>query len=390
MSASKGGSVVVLAVMTAALSGEAQAQTADRCEVVITPSAGRTIPANAPALHYVLSATGANIPPEAFAPPQGIQLFNGAGVSVPVSVNYDSFYGYRIEPETPFVAGQSYRLRYPDPCAGSGTFAETQIPIGPAAPWPTASGALRLTAVTGDVPYTCFDLPYVLRDHPGLQVEITASPALRPFLPVVLFEMNVDALSWSRSAYGSMPHWFSTLPGLLQHPDALLYAACGRTGEGDPQNDCPTRAGGLSPGSHRLMVPVRILGAANDPTPLAADFTIDCDTGGFGSAGASGGGGAGGGGAGGIAGMRGGGGGCAVGGSASPGQALALAWMALCLVRRRRGAVGSAPPLTGGALMVVGNVDEQFGLAASCTGFSSCESWPDTSTIGPIPVEVIP
>src|SRR5262245_12261101 len=144
------GGLALLAVTTAALSGGAHAQGTDRCEVVITPSAGRTIPANAPALHYFLAATGANLPPEAFAPPQGIQLFNGAGASVPVTVDYDPSYGYRIEPATPFVAGQSYRLRYPDPCAGAGMFAETQIPIGPAAPWPTASGTLRLTAVTGD------------------------------------------------------------------------------------------------------------------------------------------------------------------------------------------------------------------------------------------------
>jgi hypothetical protein len=53
-------------------------------------------------------------------------------------------------------------------------------------------------------------------------------------------------------------------------------------------------------------------------------------------------------------------------------------------------AVVPAPPLTGRALMVVANVDEEFGVAASCTGFSSCESWPDTSTIGPMLVEVIP
>src|SRR4051812_22014824 len=90
--------VVGVAITMAAPSGGARAQSADRCEVVITPSAGRTIPANAPALHYVLYATGANVPPEAFAPPQGIQLFNGAGASVALTVNDDSFYGYRIEP----------------------------------------------------------------------------------------------------------------------------------------------------------------------------------------------------------------------------------------------------------------------------------------------------
>ena len=329
--------VAVWAVTAAAPSGGAHAQTADRCEVVITPSAGQTIPANAPALHYVLNAIGANVPQEAFAPPQGIQLYNGGGASVPVTVNDDPSYGYRIEPATPFVAGQSYRLRYPDPCAGSGMFAEAQIPIGPVAPWPTASGTLRLSAVTGDVTYTCFDLPYVLRDHPGLEVEVTPSAALRPFLPVVLFELNVGGLSWSRTAYGAMPHWFPTLPGLLQHPDDLLYADCGRMGDGDPQNDCPNRAGGLSPGPHRLMLPVRILGSIDDPTPLAADFTIDCDTGGFGSAGASGAAGAGGGGPGaaGTGGARGGGGGCAVGGDASGGQALALVMMWLGLVSRR-------------------------------------------------------
>jgi hypothetical protein len=54
-------------------------------------------------------------------------------------------------------------------------------------------------------------------------------------------------------------------------------------------------------------------------------------------------------------------------------------------------ATATAPPLTGHALTVVHNVaDESFGSAASCTGFSSCESWPDTSTIGPFAIEVIP
>jgi hypothetical protein len=54
-------------------------------------------------------------------------------------------------------------------------------------------------------------------------------------------------------------------------------------------------------------------------------------------------------------------------------------------------AQATAPPLTGRALMVVRNVDDKgFGLAASCTGFSSCASWPDYFTIGPIAVEVIP
>ena len=326
---------VVLAIAAAA---EARAQSADRCEVVITPSAGRTIPANAPALHYVVAAIGSNIPQEAYAAPVGIQLFNGGGASVPVTVNDDPSYGYRIEPGTPFVAGQTYRLRYPDPCAGSGMFAEAQIAIGPAAPWPTASGTLRLTAVTGDVPYTCFDLPYVLRNHPGLQIQISASAALQPFLPIVLYEVRVDSLSWARTAYGAQPHWFSTLPGLLQHPDDILYADCARMGEGDPQNDCPNRAAGLTAGSHRLMVPVRILGSTVDPQPLDADFTIDCETGGSGSAGSGGGAGGGGTGTGGTGGSGGGGGGCAVGGGASPGPAAPpLLTMILLVWRGRRG-----------------------------------------------------
>jgi uncharacterized membrane protein YgcG len=332
-----GAGVAVLAIATLATSTEAHGQSADRCEVIITPSAGRMIPANAPALHYVVEAIGSNIPPEAYAAPQGIELYDGAGASVQVTVSDDSSYGYRIEPGRSFVAGQSYRLRYPDPCAGSGMFAETTIPIGPSARWPTASGTLRLTAVTGDVTYSCFDLPYILRGQPGLKIEISASADLQPFLPIVLYDVNVDALSWARTAYGVMPHWFSTLPGLLQHPDDLLYAACGAMGEGDPQNDCPNRAGGLTPGSHRLMVPVRILGGTNDPAPLAADFTIDCDTGGFGSAGSSGGGGAGGGagGAGGTGGSGSGGGGCAIGGGASPVQAAALVLVSILLARRR-------------------------------------------------------
>ena len=316
-------------------SPRAHAQATDRCEVIITPSAGRAIPANAPALHYVVEAIGANVPQEAYAAPVGIQLFNGAGATVPVTVNDDPFYGYRIEPGTPFVAGQSYRLRYPDPCAGSGMFAEQQIAIGAAAPWPTASGTVSLMPMVGDVPYTCFDQAYVLANHPGLEIQINASAALQPFLPIVLYEINVDSLSWARTAYGGQPHWFSTLPGLLQHPDDILHAACGQMGQGDPQNDCPNRAGGLSPGSHRLMVPVRILGDTGDPTPLAADFTIDCEMGGSGTAGTGGGAGTGGTGTGGTRGS--GGGGCAVGGGTSRVPALALASVLLyALVRIRR------------------------------------------------------
>jgi hypothetical protein len=54
-------------------------------------------------------------------------------------------------------------------------------------------------------------------------------------------------------------------------------------------------------------------------------------------------------------------------------------------------ATAIAPPLTGPALTVVHNVgDQAFGSAASCTGFSSCGSWPDDSTIGPFAIEVIP
>jgi uncharacterized membrane protein YgcG len=333
--------LLVCAAAVPPLSREARAQATDRCEVIVTPSAGRTIPANAPALHYVVAAIGANIPQEAYAAPVGIQLFNGAGANVPVTINDDPSYGYRIEPSVPFIAGQTYRLRYPDPCAGSGMFAEAQIPIGPAAPWPTASGTLRLTAVTGDVTYTCFDLPYVLRNHPGLRIQITPSAELQPFLPLVLFEPRIDAFAWARTAYGGMPHWFATLPGLLQHPDDVLYADCGRMGEGDPQNDCPNRAAGIAPGVHRLMIAVYILGSTTDPQPLAADLTIDCDTGGFGSAGSSGSGGTGGGGTGtgGIGGSGGGGGGCAVGGGASQVLAVALAsvlFHALVRIRRRR------------------------------------------------------
>jgi hypothetical protein len=108
------GALALAAVATLPLR-QAHAQTVDRCEVVITPAAGRTIPANAPSLHYFLVAIGANVPPEAFSPPAGIELFNGAGTTVPVTVDMDSSYGYRIEPATPFVAGQRYRLRYPDP-----------------------------------------------------------------------------------------------------------------------------------------------------------------------------------------------------------------------------------------------------------------------------------
>jgi hypothetical protein len=54
-------------------------------------------------------------------------------------------------------------------------------------------------------------------------------------------------------------------------------------------------------------------------------------------------------------------------------------------------AEATVPTLTGRALMVVHNVaDMPFGAAASCTGFSFCESWADTSTVGPFAVEVIP
>jgi uncharacterized membrane protein YgcG len=324
----------VLALAAAAPSGEAHAQTTDRCEVVVTPAAGRAIPANAPALHYVVAAIGSNIPQEAYAAPVGIQLFDGSGANVPVTVNDDPSYGYVIEPITPFVAGQSYRLRYPDPCAGSGMFAERQIAIGPAAPWPTASGTLRLTAVTGDVPYTCFDLPYVLRSHPGLKIQITPSAELQPFLPVVLFEPRVDVFPWARTVYGGTPHWFATLPGLLQHPDDTLYADCGRMGEGDPQNDCPNRADGITAGAHRLMVAVYVLGSTTDPQPLAADFTIDCDTGGSGSAGTGGGAGSAGTGTGGTRGS--GGGGCAVGGGTSPVPAAGLTSVLLCAIVRIR------------------------------------------------------
>src|SRR5580765_5472732 len=150
--------LLVIAALTAAPLGAARAQGVDQCVVAIAPASGRTIPANTPALNYVLAATGANPPPEAFQPPQGIQLFNGAGASVAVTVDDDPSYGYRITPATPFVAGQTYRLHYPDPCAGSGMFADASIPIGPPAPWPTTSGTVNLSAVTGDVPYTCFDL----------------------------------------------------------------------------------------------------------------------------------------------------------------------------------------------------------------------------------------
>src|SRR5262245_3508245 len=87
-------------LVMAASSREARAQAADRCEVIVTPAAGRTIPANAPALHYVVEAIGSNIPQEAYAAPVGIQLFNAAGATVPVTVNDDPFYGYRIEPGT--------------------------------------------------------------------------------------------------------------------------------------------------------------------------------------------------------------------------------------------------------------------------------------------------
>jgi len=326
--------LLLVAALAAAPLGVARAQGADQCVVAITPAAGRSIPANAPALHYVLFATGANVPPEAFQPPQGIELFNGAGAGVPVTINADPFYGYEIDPATPFVAGQTYRLRYPDPCAGSGTISEQTIAIGPAAPIPTTSGTVTLTAVTGDVPYTCFDLPYVLHNQPGLAIGITPSAELAPFLPVTLFEVVVDALTWSRSAYGG-PHTFATLPGIIQHPDDRLYADCGLAGDGDPQNDCPTRAEGLTLGAHRMWINVHILGSTSDPQRLDADFTIDCDTGGSGSAGTGGGGASGSGGTGGTTGS-GGGCGCRAGGWSPPGSAGLLIIVVVAGAMRRR------------------------------------------------------
>jgi hypothetical protein len=57
----------------------------------------------------------------------------------------------------------------------------------------------------------------------------------------------------------------------------------------------------------------------------------------------------------------------------------------------RRTGEATAPPLIGRALMVVNNVDDLgYRPATSCTGFSSCQSWADASTIGPIAIEVIP
>jgi uncharacterized membrane protein YgcG len=212
-------------------------------------------------------------------------------------------------------------------------FAEAQIAIGPAAPWPSASGTLRLTAATGDLTYSCFDLPYVLRSQPGLRIQITPSAELQPFLPVVLFEPRVDAFPWYRSAYGGMPHWYATLPGIIQHADDTLYAECGRMGEGDPQNDCPNNTDGLAPGTHRLMIGVYILGSTVDPQPFYADITLDCDTGGSGSAGTGGGAGTNGGtGTGGTRGS--GGGGCAIGGGAFPGPAAASLLMMIVGARR--------------------------------------------------------
>lgn len=330
--------LLLVAALTAAPLGAAWAQTSDQCTVEIAPASGRTIPANAPALHYALYATGANPPPEAFQPPQGIQLFDGAGASVAVTVDSDPSYGYRITPAAPFVAGQTYRLHYPDPCAGSGIFMDASIPIGPTAPWPSTSGTVNLSAVTGDVPYTCFDLPYILRDQPGLAVNVIPSAELAPFLPVTLFEVVVDASIWSRSAYGG-PHTFATLPGLVQHPDDRLYADCGLPGEGDPQNDCPTRADGLAVGAHTMWINVRIVGSTTDPQRVDAAFTIDCDTGGSGSGGT--GGGAGASGSGGTSGS-GGGCGCSAGGSASRDAAGFLIIVVIACVMRRRFTSGAA------------------------------------------------
>lgn len=50
----------------------------------------------------------------------------------------------------------------------------------------------------------------------------------------------------------------------------------------------------------------------------------------------------------------------------------------------------TAPAITGHAAVVLKTVSNLgIGLASSCTGFASCEAWPDGDTIGPVFVEVV-
>ena len=175
----------------------------------------------------------------------------------------------------PLTSGETYRFRYPDPCATAtncreGTcvipFREQTLVAGPIAPLPTSLGEVEVSEACVEVaPISTRRGSCVVNATVAtLRLSIRPSADLVPFLPVTYFTSSVRGEETGRT-----PHAPELVDGQLAG-DAVgpIYSRC------DAWDDLD--ANGLSPGIHEVIVRAWIAGLAQ-PLEHRVAIEIRCD-----------------------------------------------------------------------------------------------------------------
>lgn len=232
-----------------------------------SPVAGKSVPANAPAVVFVQGTAKAG-PPIMPGPPS---LKNGAG---PIASTRD---GDFLRPAAALPLGDVV-LEWDETCNppwADGGIAPTSLTftVVAASALPTALGTATLAYARGNVDVwtssgSCTDK----LDASQARFSFDLDPALVKFREVARFVTSVDGTKWGSSAWGregptATPGVFSGDGGAHRHD--LVFAACGPSPTGVTDR-------GVMPGKHTVEIRAEVAGA---PAIPSAKFEINlaCD-----------------------------------------------------------------------------------------------------------------
>ncbi len=247
------------------------------CEAVVVrvPKAGSTIPSNAPAVGVQLTVfSDVSID-------GGIEHFQ---TTTPFSVRGPDgglVIGPRVEPAlgvfiaTTLVEGRwSMSLDNSSPC-----FAESGFVVGPPSPLPTVAGTVALVETLWFPPaFSGCTGPYPAHQMGRLRIE--ASPEMRPWLPLVRWEVLVDGSNVTTSRFGRVSDEpFDPMPSALFRTFNSFAVQCGDLLDGGVPDG--GASGGLDarylrPGLHEVKVLARILGVSAPVSTNALQVNLVC------------------------------------------------------------------------------------------------------------------
>lgn len=250
---------------------DAEACSPVRCEPgAVAPADGTSIPSNAPSLIFVRPYDNA----QGGASDGGFTLATAAGAEVAFTTTTIDQRALLVTPSA-LEADAGYVLSYTETCMNYDTSAPQQVDVAfsttPPSPFPTSAGALHVSVArdpklfVGTASGSCVSEV----DASVATLAITPSEALRPFLPITRWGVEVDGVRWSASRWGGL-----TASGGLQGLEgASIQGANSVHGVCSSQDQYAHQ--GVSIGAHQVKVIAEIAGVGTLPA-LEADFTLDC------------------------------------------------------------------------------------------------------------------